>query len=469
MYQFKDIICKKISDLSNMHKEAIFKIQDYSIFPTEQKAYDLFNWFSKLHEEYPGWFKDISIIQSIKNDRMNYIFQLCIVLDLYSLTNYSREKISPTYSDSFFKTIKRALKLTIFSSINIVKPTEKRNIVIFFSKNGIGGCERALTDLLNIFTANNWTIDLVYTSNKSKSIIQSDINDLVRILSLSEVSVNTYDLAINYAHWITPQYMFHLCKAKKYIQFIHNDLLNSFSYFPKVKFFKYFKKIDYFICVSFGLQRNLLLLFPEIKQKTKVFYNAYDFNFIDTQLNHKELPISIEPNQHKLLTVARLVEAKGLRKAIRVANMLKRANFSFVWYIIGEGPLYNQLLQMIKDNNLEKNVLLLGLQKNPFPLMKAVDLLIMPSYYEGYGLVALEAKYIGIPVILNDFCSAEEIIDIDGEGLISNSSDISLFECIISNKWKRKSANIDTRRYIKERYLSKTNIGEFLSDILSTC
>ncbi|MBN2812183.1 MAG: hypothetical protein JXP39_09855, partial [Spirochaetales bacterium] len=74
MYQFKDIICKKISDLSNMHKEAIFKIQDYSIFPTEQKAYDLFNWFSKLHEEYPGWFKDISIIQSIKNDRMNYIF-----------------------------------------------------------------------------------------------------------------------------------------------------------------------------------------------------------------------------------------------------------------------------------------------------------------------------------------------------------------------------------------------------------
>ena len=64
--------------------------------------------------------------------------------------------------------------------------------------------------------------------------------------------------------------------------------------------------------------------------------------------------------------------------------------------------LFSSLLLIILTNNprLFDNITFLGAKKNPFPYLKKCDYLILNSRYEGQGMVALEAKSLGLKVIM---------------------------------------------------------------------
>ncbi|OUZ36895.1 hypothetical protein A5885_001084, partial [Enterococcus sp. 8E11_MSG4843] len=68
-------------------------------------------------------------------------------------------------------------------------------------------------------------------------------------------------------------------------------------------------------------------------------------------------------------------------------------------FIIGDGPLKNEMRQLILSLDLEKNVFLLGHQENPFTIMKQCDLFVFPSIYEGQPMVLLEALTLKLPVL----------------------------------------------------------------------
>ena len=69
-------------------------------------------------------------------------------------------------------------------------------------------------------------------------------------------------------------------------------------------------------------------------------------------------------------------------------------------YIIGDGPLKSELKKYIDNNCLEDYVTLVGFLKNPYSLMNKMDGFILTSRYEGQGMVFLEAKCLGLDVIL---------------------------------------------------------------------
>jgi len=68
-------------------------------------------------------------------------------------------------------------------------------------------------------------------------------------------------------------------------------------------------------------------------------------------------------------------------------------------FILGDGPLKNEMRQLILSLDLEKNVFLLGHQENPFTIMKQCDLFVFPSIYEGQPMVLLEALTLKLPVL----------------------------------------------------------------------
>ena len=67
--------------------------------------------------------------------------------------------------------------------------------------------------------------------------------------------------------------------------------------------------------------------------------------------------------------------------------------------MVGQGELEGACKQAIHDLDLGDNVQMLGFHENPYPYMCAGRVLIVPSSWEGFGLVALEAQLLGVPVL----------------------------------------------------------------------
>lgn len=79
--------------------------------------------------------------------------------------------------------------------------------------------------------------------------------------------------------------------------------------------------------------------------------------------------------------------------------------------MVGDGELRGQVEEKIKELDLEENVILYGFQKNPFGILKAGKVLCIPSLWEGFGLVAVEALSLGKPVVAANVGGLKDIIN----------------------------------------------------------
>lgn len=90
--------------------------------------------------------------------------------------------------------------------------------------------------------------------------------------------------------------------------------------------------------------------------------------------------------------------------------------------MIGEGELRSEVEQYIFEHHLNENIKLPGFQSNPYPYLNKSKLLLMPSAWEGFGLVAVEALCLGKPVVCSGAGGLIDIVDNDC-GAICKSSD----------------------------------------------
>jgi glycosyltransferase involved in cell wall biosynthesis len=103
----------------------------------------------------------------------------------------------------------------------------------------------------------------------------------------------------------------------------------------------------------------------------------------------------------------RLVGYKGWRHIIAAASRLREKGFRFV--IAGDGPDASKLEHMIEQMDLRETVTLLGYVDHMVPFYRSIDLLVITSEREAFGMVQLEAQACGVPVILFKTQAAMEL------------------------------------------------------------
>jgi glycosyltransferase involved in cell wall biosynthesis len=158
------------------------------------------------------------------------------------------------------------------------------------------------------------------------------------------------------------------------------------------------------------IQYLMLLLSVFLSKKTTVISESIKQSFPEFLRNKLAVvsnpvqlcPFQVYPGRKKnnvLLNIARLDPQKnhmGLIKAMRiVANKFP----SIQLQIYGEGPLHEQLLNLINELQLGKNVFLMGTRKNIYETFLMSDFYIFPSHYESFGLSLAEALSAGLPAI----------------------------------------------------------------------
>ncbi len=149
------------------------------------------------------------------------------------------------------------------------------------------------------------------------------------------------------------------------------------------------------------------------------------------------------------------------------SELLKKGQNVYL-FIAGHGPNENECKQIAE--NLYLNGRIIFLEKIPqaqLPsLYKNADVLLLPSSYEIYGMVMLEAMYFGIPVITTSTAGSSEIIESDKNGIIIQEIELDEWLAIIlkllSNRSLLDSISFEAFKRIKERFLwDKASIKYF--------
>ncbi len=156
-------------------------------------------------------------------------------------------------------------------------------------------------------------------------------------------------------------------------------------------------------------------IFPN--DKMTIIPNGVRFNDFSIELSSQEKQIHhkkyAQENEQIVGYIGRLVPEKGVNVLLgAVTNVLKaKPNTKFV--IAGEGWHRNELEGISKELQIEDKVLFTGyLSEEDFlPYFNVTDILVVPSTYEPFGIVALEGMATRTPIIVSDVGGLSEIVD----------------------------------------------------------
>jgi colanic acid/amylovoran biosynthesis glycosyltransferase len=171
--------------------------------------------------------------------------------------------------------------------------------------------------------------------------------------------------------------------------------------------------------------------------------------------------------QHiRLITVARLVEEKGIEYAIRAVHKLLHVcpEVSLQYDITGTGPLEEELNQLIKALHLTNHVHLIG-PKNQDEVIEALHqshIFLLPSIAEALPLVLMEAQATGLPVVATAVGSTDQIV-LDGEsGFLVQPKNADVLaeklKYLIENPGKWSEMGMRGRKHVEENFdINKLN------------
>lgn len=208
------------------------------------------------------------------------------------------------------------------------------------------------------------------------------------------------------------------------LAWVHCDLAKKEGMAEAVeKLKKQYSAYDKVICVSESVKKSFIHMLGN-HPETMVLYNVNDEDEIREKAEAFVVPKG--PECH-LLAVGRLTRQKGFDRLLEACSMLKREGFAFRLQILGEGPERVNLEKQIQENHLETCVQLMGFQSNPYPYIKAADLVVCSSRYEGLSTVAIESMILGTPVLTTPCSGMEELLGDSEYGLITEDSSEGLY------------------------------------------
>ncbi|MCI8672195.1 MAG: glycosyltransferase family 1 protein [Lachnospiraceae bacterium] len=192
---------------------------------------------------------------------------------------------------------------------------------------------------------------------------------------------------------------------------------------------------DYWACSSeaaewlYGdkISKNRIVL-----MKTAIDINNFDYDSIDRDKTRKDLGLE---KRFVIGNVGKIVYQKNHEFLIHVFYEIRKTIPNAFLLIRGEGALKECIEKQIKELHLEDDVKIMGRTNSLGKIFSAMDLFLMPSRYEGFPAVLVEAQASGLPCIVSDSISKETRIT----SLVS-------YKPLILDKWVKETEEIYGQR-----------------------
>lgn len=187
------------------------------------------------------------------------------------------------------------------------------------------------------------------------------------------------------------------------------------------------------------------------------------YNFVNEEEYYKKdrpnirQKYNISQEEKVIIHISNFRKVKRLEDVVKTFQRIQQEVPSRL-LLVGDGPEYGRIVEMVRDFKLEKVVHFLGKQKNIPELLSAADLKLLLSEKESFGLVLLEAMACGVPCIGSNVGGIPEVIEHGVTGYIEDLGNIEAFSIRAidlltdDNIWENFSKNAQKR--VHEKFLS---------------
>jgi len=167
------------------------------------------------------------------------------------------------------------------------------------------------------------------------------------------------------------------------------------------------------LCVSGSVREDLVRAYPGVRA-----VDMANFSHL------ARAPVKTAPRKPPVIgALGRLDEIKGFDVLLRAAAGLRDQGVDFRLRLAGDGPEMGALKALSQGLGLDGRVEFVGWVRNPGNFLRTIDLFVMPSRYESFGLVTIEAMAAGVPVIASDIEGPCEILKGGALGTLFRSED----------------------------------------------
>ena len=204
----------------------------------------------------------------------------------------------------------------------------------------------------------------------------------------------------------------------KTVQVLHNQCYK-----------RHIKRVSASLCVSANVSDGLGAAYPQVPR-----IEVANFAHLESH------PVKTAPDRRPVIgAMGRLHEIKRFDLLLKSAAILRNQGHDFLLRIAGDGPERENLQRLIEAEDLSGCVELCGWVSDPHGFMAELDLFVVSSRYEAFGLVVIEAMAAGVPVVSADIEGPREILRQGSLGtLFESENEGSLAEAVgaVFADWK---------------------------------
>ena len=295
-----------------------------------------------------------------------------------------------------------------------MKNENRKNSILHISRTmDIGGAERIVyqlsSDLKDEFdsvhvasTGGLWESELSAKEIQHHKILDIDSKNpltVIKILySIGQIIKNNEITIVHTHHRMAAFYI-------RLLKLVHPKLIHVYTahnvFKDKLPLYGFALKNAKSVAVGEAVNKNLK---EDVGiTDSRVIYNGVVLKETDDQVDE-----IISYGGIKLGCIARLSEQKGLTYLLDAMSLLTIKDIRL--FIVGEGELREELENKVKELNLQDSVIFLGYRKDIVECINSFDFCVLPSVFEGFGLVAIEAFMNSKTLVATDIPGLNEVV-----------------------------------------------------------
>ena len=222
--------------------------------------------------------------------------------------------------------------------------------------------------------------------------------------------------------------------------------------------------IDEIIANSEATKNTILSNNPTLfdKNKINVIYNGI---ILDEKEIDNVNPIYTRKNNELIIgNAGRFVKQKNHPFLIQLVSKLKEENINSKLLLAGSGKLESDIRALVKQLNVEDKIVFTGFIENIDNFMESIDIYILPSLWEGFGYVLVEAMLHKKPVIAFNLSSNPEIIEDKKTGFLTEPNNLeeitNKIKLLATNQELREKMGIDGEKRVKTLFTIERVVEE---------
>lgn len=316
---------------------------------------------------------------------------------------------------------------------------------------GQGGAEKVLVNLVNHLDRSKFDISVtvLFGGGVNEQFLAPDIHfhavfprevpgnsRLMKLLTPERLHAlcvkERYDIEVSYLEGPSAR-VISGCRERgtKLVSWIHVEqhtmekLAGSFRSEAETR--ACYGRFDQTVCVSRYVHDDFCRIL-NFQKPCRVLYNTVESDkiLLEAQV---EAPRLMEDGTVRLAAVGTLKASKGYDRLLRIMKRLRDEGYPVHLYVLGIGPLRQEMERYISEASLGDAVTLLGYDTNPYKYVAKCDLFVCASHAEGFSTAATEALIVGTPVCTVEVSGMKELLGEHNEyGLVTENGETALYE-----------------------------------------